>query len=568
MKPQQKQKQQKSKAVPKKIASDLSDKLSGKWIIAIIGMLVLTYIIYTPAFKNKLTSWDDKNYITIDKDIQKLDAEHVKKIFALESACKMGMGNYHPLTMLSYAIEYHYAKLDPVVYHTTNIILHLINILLVFLFIRILSRKNIIAYVTALLFAIHTMHVESVAWVAERKDLLYTLFEISALMAYAWYIRSPQKRITFYLLSLILFVFSVLSKGMAVSMAVILPLIDYYSERKLLSKKVIFEKIPYIIIAIIFGLIAYTAQKSTKAIVFTDYSFYDRILFACYGIITYLWKCIIPVNLSCFYNYPNAGTYGWYIVYVILFVALSLLVYKFRNFSRVIIFGFLFFLFSVALVLQIIPVGGAVIADRYTYIAYTGLFIMIGHGIAYLWENRSAYSRVLVPSLGFTFLIFVIFFSVGTYQRCFVWKDTLTVWNDALTKYPSSIKGYNGRGDAYNDLKEYELAVKDLSKAIEMKQDYSDAYYNRGISYYWLGKKAQDAGQKETAMKYYEQAIKDNSSAIKYSPDLACAYFNRSGNYYTIGKYESALSDAMKAIELNMEVDSLYIKALKSNIQE
>src|SRR5271157_6008650 len=104
-----------------------NDALNGKWIAMIVVLLAVTYIIYTPALKNTLTGWDDKNYITIDKDIQKLDAAHLSKIFALKSACIMGMGNYHPLTMLSYAIEYSYAKLNPRVYHTTNIILHLIN---------------------------------------------------------------------------------------------------------------------------------------------------------------------------------------------------------------------------------------------------------------------------------------------------------------------------------------------------------------------------------------------------------------------------------------------------------
>lgn len=563
----QKYSRQKNKAVPAKNINNRYEKLNSRWIISIIGLMAFTYIIYTPALKNTLTGWDDKNYITINKDIQKLDAEHLKNFFSLKPACVMGMGNYHPLTMLSYAIEYSYAKLDPAVYHTTNIILHLINILLVFLFIRLLAKKNMIAFITALFFAVHTMHVESVAWVAERKDLLYTLFGIGALTVYTWYIRKAQKRKILYFLSLILFILSILSKAMAVSMAVILPLIDYYDGRKLLSKKVILEKIPFFLIALIFGVIAFTAQQSTKAIVFTDYSFYDRILFACYGLITYLWKIILPIQLSCFYNYPLPGTYGWYIIYVILFAGICWLVYKFRNLSKSIMFGFLFFLFSLVMVLQIIPVGGAIIADRYTYIAYTGLFFMIGHGISYVWENKSKHSQTLKTITGFVFIVFILFLSVKTYQRCDVWKNTLSIWDDALLKYPSSIKGYNGRGDAYNELQQYELAIKDLNKAIEMKQDYSDAYYNRGLSYYWLAKRAQDAGHQDSAFKYFNMAIKDNSSAIQYSPCLACAYFNRSGNYYSIGEYYLALTDALKTEELGMEVDSIYIKALKSSIE-
>ena len=542
-----------------------NDKLIGRWIAIIVAMLVATYIVYTPALKNTLTGWDDKNYIIIDKDIQKLDAAHISKIFALKTACVMGMGNYHPLTMLSYAIEYSYDKLNPKVYHTTNIILHLINTLLVFLFIRLLARSNIIAFITALLFAIHTMHVESVAWVAERKDLLYVLFEIAALFAYTWFIRNTQKRKMFYLLAIILFVCSILSKAMAVSMAVILPLIDHYTGRKLLDKKVIFEKIPFFLIALIFGILAYTAQKHTKAIVFTDYSFYDRILFASYGVITYLWKSILPINLSCFYDYPSKGTYSWYIVYIIIVLALCWLIYKSVKHTRIILFGMLFFIFSLVMILQIIPVGGAIIADRYTYIAYIGLFFIIGHGVDHVWKNKTQKFIIIKPALAIILSVFTILLMVGTYQRCKVWKDTLSIWNDALEKYPSTIKGYNGRGDAYNELHKYELAIKDFNKALEMKVDYSDAYYNRGLAYYWLGKEAQDAGKTNVALSLYYKAISDDSLAIKYSPDLACAYFNRSGNYYTIGKFKPALEDALKAEDLGYDVDSLYIKALKSN---
>jgi tetratricopeptide (TPR) repeat protein len=552
----------KSNIPPKKIVPQYNDKLSGKWMAIIVAMIAITFIIYTPALKNTLTGWDDKNYITIDKDIQKLDAAHIAKIFDLKSSY---VGTYLPLTMLSYMLEYNYDKLNPKVYHTTNIILHLINTLLVFLFIRLLARSNITALITALLFAIHTMHVESVAWVAERKDLLYVMFEIAALLAYTWFIRDIKKRWLYYMLAIVLFVFAALSKAMAVSMAAILPLIDYYSGRKLSDTKVILEKIPFLLIAVFIGIVAVAAQKS--AIVIDNYSFYDRILFASYGMITYLWKSILPIGLSCFYDYPLKGTYGWYIVYVIIVLILVWLVYKSIKYSRVILFGMLFFIFSLALVLQIIPVGGAIIADRYTYIAYIGLFFMIGYGVDYLWKNKSRKLKFLKPVLVIALSVFILFLAIGTYQRCKVWKDTLSIWNDALEKYPSTIKGYNGRGDAYNDLHQYELAIKDLNKALVMKVDYPDAYYNRALSYYWLGKNAQDAGKADTASSYYNKAIIDCTSAIKYNPDLACAYFNRSGNYYTIHKYDLALADALKAKALGWEVDSLYIKALKSNIK-
>lgn len=536
-----------------------------KTLIALMLLLMITFIIYRPALKNSLTNWDDKNYVTINKDIQKSDINSIKNLFYGKAAYTMG--NYHPITMLSYMIEYKYAKLDAKVYHMTNLLLHLLNTLLVFLFILLLTKNNLTALLTSFLFAVHPMHVESVAWVAERKDLLYVLFEMAALLAYTYYADAPDKRKKFYLLTFLLFLLSVMSKAMAVSLVVILPLIDYFKGRKLLNGKVIAEKMPFVVAGIIFGIIAIYAQKSSKSINFIDYSFYDRILFASWGFITYFWKCFLPIGLSTYYDYPLKGTYGWYIVYSLITIGIGWLVYKSMRFTKVILFGMLFFLFSVVLILQILPVGGAIIAERYTYAAYTGLFFIIAYGITYLIESKEKRLNSLKPLLYVLLAGMMITFMLQTTNRCEVWKDTLTIWNDALAKYPQCIKGYNGRGDAYNEMKEYDLALTDFNKAIEMKQDYTDAFYNRGIALYWIGKEALDKGDKQKAAEYFDKAISDNSQAIKYSPDLSLAYFNRAGNYFTTGKYELALADALKAKQLGIEVDSLFIKAIKSGIK-
>ncbi len=557
-----KTKQQIKKVVPHKKVIAAKPQQSKRWLIALFGVIVLTFIIYIPALKNFLTGWDDKDYIIINKLIHNFNFETVKNIFSLKSG--FIMGNYHPITILSYAIEYHYAKINPSLYHVTNVIIHLLNILMVFLFIKLLTRNNyLVAFITSLLFAIHPMHVESVAWVAEQKDLLYTFFELAALCAYILYINKNEKKWIYYFLCLILFIASILSKGMAVAMAALLPLIDYYLGRKFTDKKIWIEKIPFFVIAIFFGLIATKAQQASSALVFTNYSFYDRVLFAGYGIITYLWKCILPVELSCFYGYPGKGTYGWYIIYVVASLGIAWLVYRSSKRTKEIMFGVLFFLFSVALVLQVIPVGAAVIAERYTYVAYIGLFFLIGQGISYVLKNRKKLS-IFVNSI---IVIFVIALTIGTFNRCKVWKDTLSIWNDALGKDPDCIKGLNGRGDAYNEKRQYDLAIKDLDKALQLKVDYTDAYYNRGISYYYLGKSSLESGQKEQAVKYIEQSINDNTSALKYSPNLSLAYFNRSGDYFTLGNYNAALADVLRSKELGMDVDPEYIKALEAGIK-
>ncbi|HRH66572.1 MAG TPA: tetratricopeptide repeat protein [Bacteroidia bacterium] len=530
------------------------------WWIGILPLLLFAYLVYTPALKNSITSWDDSNYIVENKDIQSLDKDFIRKSFALHSGYVMG--NFHPVTMISYALEYKYSKLNPRTYHLTNVILHLLNGVLVYLFIWLLTGRLLVTIITAALFLLHPMHVESVAWISERKDLLYCLFEMGALSAYIAYVK--KGKFIFYLFCFVLFILALLSKAMAVAMVGLLPLLDFYFNRKLSQVKVIAEKIPFLIVGIIFGLIAIEAQNEFEAIYTDIRPLSDRFLFAGYSFITYLWKAFLPIHLSCFYDYPAKGTYSWYLLYVFLSIGLFLLAILSLRKTKKILFAFLFFTFSIALVLQLIPVGGAILAERYTYIPYIGIFYLIGEGICYLRDRRAvpAYKNWYSVST-VALVVFVILISSASNSRCKVWKDTISIWDDVLRQDPNVIKAYGGRGDGYNDQQRYPEAIRDLTKALEMKTDYAEAYYNRGLSYYFMAKQNQDSGNMAEAQRYYELSIRDNSSAIHYQPNLARAYYNRAGNYFLLKKYDLALSDALKAKELGMEVDTAFIDHLE-----
>ena len=349
---------------------------------------------------------------------------------------------------------------------------------------------------------------------------------------------------------------------MAVSVAIILFLIDYYLKRDVSLKKIILEKVPFLVIALVFGFIAIRAQHTIQAIETKDYSFYNRILFASYACFTYLVKAIVPYNLNCYYDYPIEGTYTYYIVYTLVLLALVFLIYKKFKDNRLIVFSALFFLVSIAQILQLLPVGGAIVAERYTYLPYIGLFFAPAVMLGDFYFSKKKNSKLIVYAvLG----VFLIAFSVQTYKRCFVWKDTLTIWNDALAKKPDIVKGLNGRGDAYNEIAQYRLAVADFDRAIQLNNTYTDAYYNRGISEYFLGTLSQDSGKLEEAQTYYLKAIEDNTKAIQLSPRLAMAYFNRAGNYFITGVFDKALADALKAKSLGMEVDPRFIEVLQAN---
>jgi len=324
------------------------------------------------------------------------------------------MGNYHPLTMISLAIDYQLSKkfssdtpppqqiigendpppeVTPYIFHLCNIIFHLINTILVFWVIFLLFQnfkpdtRFWVAIITALLFGVNTIHVESVTWISERKDVLYTMFYLFSLLAYIKYLN--KKKYTFFALSLFLFILSGLSKGQAVSLAPTLIIVDWLYKRKLLSRKVILEKIPYFAIGLVFGIIAIYAQEEGEAIhAMDEYAFYYRILFAAYGSTMYFLKMLVPHDLAAIYPYPHGGVpikFWFYLIPLTLYI--FVFVWALKK-AKNIAFAIAFFFLNIALVLQFIPVGSAIMADRYAYIPSIGFFLIIALLMKWVFEKR------------------------------------------------------------------------------------------------------------------------------------------------------------------------------------
>lgn len=293
------------------------------------------------------------------------------------------MGNYHPFTILTFAIEYYFFGLNETGYHTVNLLLHLMNAILVFRAVLLLGNKGGVALIAALFFGIHPLHVESVAWVSELKDLLYTFFFLASYIFYLKYIKGGHKK--YYIMALFLFLASLLSKAMAVSLPVVFILTDYFKGRKI-NKSTLVDKIPFFFLAIAFGIVAILAQKSFGATDVDKFPFLQRILFACYGFISYLLKLLFPLNLSAYYPYPvNSGENIpiKYYIYLIVFAGLMAGVIFSLRFKKDISFGIGFFAITIFLVLQLFPVGETFMADRYSYVPSIGIFYLAGEGLYY-----------------------------------------------------------------------------------------------------------------------------------------------------------------------------------------
>jgi hypothetical protein len=386
--------------------------------------------------------------------------------------------------MLSYLAEYHFFGMEAFGYHMVSLILHLLNCALVFLMIFLLSKSNIVAFIAAMLFAIHPLQVESVAWIAERKDLLYTLFSLAGFISYIHYLN--KRKVSCYYICLCLFFLSLLSKTMAITFPLVLFLIDYLFKRKF-DKGSFFEKIPFFALSLIFifiGSITFYARQALPVLSLT--AILRQSVTAAYALMFYLHKILLPVKLSCLYPCPKIEEVlsFRFLFFPLITVVLAALVVYSRKYTRKIIFGSLFFLCTIFLVLQISPFANSVTADRYTYLASVGLFYLFGEGVRWL------YSRIEKKRL-FLYVIFaglILVLSFLSWQRCGVWKDSFTLWNDALSKYSNLPVAYYNRGNAYSEQKNYTKAIEDYDRAIELAPDFLFPYFAKVITY---GKKGE-----------------------------------------------------------------------------
>jgi len=403
--------------------------LSAKLQIGLI--LLLTFLAYIPMLRNGFTYFSDDNYVLNNAIIQHLSWHNIKFIFT-----SYFDGHYHPLTMLSLGLTYQLAGTDPLLYQLTNVLLHLANTLLVFWLVRLLFRNPEMALMVALLFGLHAIHVESVARITERKDMLYTFFFLLSAIFYTRYI--DQKKWQFYYYSLFTILFSLLSKGQAVSLFFAIILIDYLRERKLFSRRVILEKLPFLALALLFGYLNLQAQRYTGY--FLDYksmAIYEPVLDAAYVLTNYIFKMILPVSLSALYPYPNRigetiPAYMW--LYLAIFIIIIFFSFYYFKRNRMIFFGMMFYLLNILLMLRIIPVAENIMPDRYNYVPSIGFFIILYSVYLFFKNNKPRFLNAAKYSLAaYLVLLFML-----TFFRTQVWKSGETVWFDAYKKYPDN----------------------------------------------------------------------------------------------------------------------------------
>ncbi len=542
-KPIQKQhKQQPKSADVKKTGASLSSNNRNQYLF-IFGLLVVIFIVYSRSFSNQFINYDDDFYILEHPYLQNFSFANIKPMFT-----EFYGSQYAPIPFIFLGFIHMIGGFDPVYYIVFGLLMHLTVTYLVFIFIRNLTSKLNIAIITAALFGLATVQVESVTWIAGMvKTISYSIFFVGALITYLKYTKTLKPKYLIY--TLIWFICSCLCKEQAVALPLALIVLDLYQKRKIFSAKLIIEKIPFFIISLIFGYITIKASGSNQEVKFTEqFSLMDRIFYASYALDNYLLKMIYPYKLSLFYPYPSLKKMGAmiYVYPVVLAAITSLFLLAVKKKKAYIIFGGLFFIVGIlfSLALQVISVREVVMADRYVYLASVGFFFIIAFGINELIERKKVSSTILYSVI----VVYLGIMAILTSNRTLIWKDTITTTSDVLKNYNSPV-AYLNRGYEYKGQKKYDKALEDYNNAILYNPKYALAYQNRGVVYFIL--------QKDSL------ALADYNKSIEIDSNVAAVYANRGAAYARMGKPDLALKDFGKALQKDpQQKDALNNRSL------
>ncbi len=497
---------------------------------------ISTFIAYSSSLSGQFTNWDDMVYVVDNSLIKTFNLQSIIRLWT-----ENYMGNYHPLTMLSLALDRALFGLNPFMFHLNNLLVHIVNSILAFIFIRRLTGNLQIGAIAGIIFGLHTFHVESVAWISERKDVLYTMFYFLTLIVYLEFVRKRSAK--WFLLSLLLFLLSNLSKGQAVTLSPTLVLLDIFLGRKWTSMPVLLEKVPFFALSLIFGVMAIHAQAGADATVVANFPLHERFAIASYGLVMYVVKLVLPVSLSSYYGYPliaegeGLPLFYWFFVLPALAI-LAAWFYSFKK-SKVVFLSLGIFLVNIFTLLQLLPVGKAIMADRYVYVPSLGFSLLIGwYAMNQKWFSRREMAFIVIG-------IYALLLGFLTFQRGKVWADSLTLWSDVIEKNPEVVIAYYNRGNVYMNTDAYEKAISDYSSCVKLDPTHWEAYINMGVT--------------RTKQKDFLAAIGDFDAALAIDSTVLKAYINRANAYRMLKDYERSLLDYNKAARIKPDMAELYL---------
>jgi tetratricopeptide (TPR) repeat protein len=566
------------------------------------AVAVLTFAVYLPALQDGFV-WDDVQYITRNSFIRSINGNLFKTAFLTFQA-----DNWHPLTWISHALDYAVWGLNPLGHHLTNIILHAINtFLVVLLVVRLMEQASgrrvsrsaphsslltpdnshyalVAAGITGALFGLHPLHVESVAWISERKDLLCALFFLLSVMKYVKYAdrgepgagknvmppdsSSPHLKVRggeggviistggrgsyasckgkWHLFSLGFFILALMSKPMAVTLPIVLLLLDWYPFKRIYSlttfRSAVVEKLPFFALTLVSSVLTVLAQKAGGAMgMMQPVPLSTRLLVGARSLVAYLGKMMAPVHLVPYYPYPdNVSLVSMeYLSSVVLVIGITLFCVVIARKQKVWLLAWSYFVVTLLPVLGIIQVGNQSMADRYTYLPGLGPFFIIGLAAAALFEKVRASLRAgffLKTAGGVAAVVLLASMSYATIQQIRLWRNNVTFWKYVISEgfkgaaeSSRSAMAHNNLGLAYASEGRWDYATVEFQTALRLKPDYVEPYYNLGVAYASQGR--------------LDDAIAEYQRALRLKPDSAGAHNNLGIAYASQGRLDRAIAE-------------------------
>lgn len=511
-------------------------------LLICLTLFITTIALYWQVTAYDYINFDDPEYVANNLVVkQGISKETINWAFKTTKTA-----NWHPLTWISYLLDVHFFGSTPGVHHLINVLLHATNAVLLFIVFRRMTAGVWPSAIVAALFAIHPLHVESVVWISERKDVLSTLFWILAMWCYAGY--SIHKDIKRYLAALVLFALGLMAKPMLVTLPCILLLLDYWplDRLRLFREKIdrnkiplssifplIWEKIPFLVITTASSIVTFIAQKSEGAVKSLDFIPLSlRLANALNSYISYLKKIIWPYPLAVFYPYPSA--FPWWKIVGSLLLLMAMFYLAFRNMKRhpYLLVGWLWYVGSLVPVIGIVQVGSQAMADRYTYVPAIGIFVMFVWGANELLRRWGLHKTGILTG---TLLLFAALIA-ATWVQTTHWKDSLTLFRHAIAVTTDNYLVHSNLASTYAQNRQFDKAIWHYSEALRAKPGYAMAHNNLGLALVHKGR--------------YTEAFAHYSEALRLNPDYAEALNNLGSALAQQGSLNEAIKHFRKAIRL------------------
>ena len=537
-----------------KLASAPVTSSSHRSLILCLLLVTCTLVIYNSVNQNGFVNYDDDVYITANRHVQAgLRWTTIRWAFTTFDAA-----NWHPLTWISHAFDYQLFKLNPAGHHYTNVLLHSVNVVLLFLLLVEATQRTWPSLIAAAIFAVHPLNVESVAWAAERKNVLSMLFLLLAFWAYQRYASTPS--IVRYATVFFLFACGLMAKPQVITLPFLLLLWDYWPLQRLQfgSRQsgavgnhtrslgwLMLEKVPLLALSAASAVVTLAGQQAGGAVRTTiEYPATVRIENAIGAYFDYVGRLLWPLRLAPMYPHPGDSLLAWQISVAALFViGVSVLVLRFRE-KRYLVVGWFWFLGALVPMIGLVQVGQQATADRYMYLPMIGLLLMLCWGLAD-WAGEW---KMRVAGLASAAALVLVALGALTYRQVAFWHDGETLWTHAVAVTKDNYVAHINLGETFLNQERTEEAAIHFRAAVQIRPGDPAAHLNLGTC--------------ERRNKNFVPALQEDQAVLRLTSDKGLrtyALVNLGSDYRHLKDYSRARESYQAALQLNPETARAFI---------